>query len=967
VWHVLSIARVRNARYYINLAAGDYYLKGGEPPGEWWGEGAKALGLTGTVIRRHFLGLLRGFSPTGKKLRRNAGTKNKKKDRPGFDLTFTPPKSISLLWALCPEHSTRLQIQDCQRDAVKRVLRLIEDELTFIRKGKGGASQVPGKLAVALFEHGTSRANEPLIHTHAIIPNVAFAAGETGALDASLLYQPNMNKYLDALQKIELGFLLRRSFRIEFDRVKSWFEVRGISQTLIDFFSTRRVEVLAEQKRTGNKGARSAAVAAQKTRRPKDHKPRAELLRQWKEQAQGQGADLEAIARSCVPRPKDEADKLFGEQTAESRASQFQAKLKNLVTNLAEQKSHFSFRDLVRASVTEAVMIGLSVSEVLDTVKRTLAEEKDIVLLGVHEGEERFATDKTLRLEAELLSIVEELGQERGALVPDSVRHEVLAQARDLSDEQWRAYNHLLTPESRIKVLSGLPGTGKSTVLEPCVKAWKKAGYRIIGAAIAGKAARNLQQKSGMDSYTVERLKMDLDATFLDNLDHHLVQLNRWTSGKPTYNLNRLKLDKHTILVVDEAGMLDTQNAANLLRHAKESGATLVLAGDREQLLPVGAGAPYAVIEERIQPAELEMIRRQRLSVDVEAIHSFRDGKVREVFDDFKNRGLLHVDQTRNDSLKRVVDDWARLGGVTNPEKHLIMVQTNESRGEANKACRQERLLRGTVEAGGITFGEDTISKGDQIIFLRNSNMEPVARPPIVGKPERVKVRNGDLATVVAIGGPPFAKTVVAQLHEGGEKVRFALSDYRDIALGYAVTVHKFQGSDVANALWLAETKNLSKELGYTAITRHVQSLHIYANELDAGKKLEHLERKLRTSAREPLAYELFQRHVAQMQKDADDLDNLPPRPTLHEDEPTPSVERALARMMELREDKARTVAVHEELPVDVKPATEEEQTIHAKPVSPERFEELLAKLRAKALQLPVQQQDTLDPNRHAL
>src|SRR3954470_847351 len=100
--------------YYLGLAAEDYYLHGGEPLGVYWGDGAKALNLTGTVKDDEFRNLLRGFSPDGsKKLVQNAGAEN---HRVGWDGTLSAPKPVSIAWAMA-DSATRRQIEEAHRAA----------------------------------------------------------------------------------------------------------------------------------------------------------------------------------------------------------------------------------------------------------------------------------------------------------------------------------------------------------------------------------------------------------------------------------------------------------------------------------------------------------------------------------------------------------------------------------------------------------------------------------------------------------------------------------------------------------------------------------------------------------------------------------------------------------------------------------------------------------------------------------
>jgi len=161
---MLSIGAMTGGQgqYYLDLSREDYYLNGGEPPGWWWGAGATSLKLRGLVARHELQQLLDGFSPKGERLTQNAGRDNR---RPGWDLTFSAPKSVSVLWSQADAEARR-QIQEAHLAAVKAGLHYLETEAAFTRRGKAGLERERTGLLVAGFEHGTSRAGDPQLHTH---------------------------------------------------------------------------------------------------------------------------------------------------------------------------------------------------------------------------------------------------------------------------------------------------------------------------------------------------------------------------------------------------------------------------------------------------------------------------------------------------------------------------------------------------------------------------------------------------------------------------------------------------------------------------------------------------------------------------------------------------------------------------------------------------------------------------------
>jgi conjugative relaxase-like TrwC/TraI family protein len=158
--------------YYSKLAQEGYYIHGGEPVGRWWGRGADHFRLAGEKVKAKTLeALLDGFSPDGESLVQNAGNESNRERRPGFDLTFSAPKTVSALWATAsPE--IRKEIQAAQDSAVKAALTYLERTGAFTRTGKGGINRHQAGILAALFEHATSRALDPQLHTHALLMNL---------------------------------------------------------------------------------------------------------------------------------------------------------------------------------------------------------------------------------------------------------------------------------------------------------------------------------------------------------------------------------------------------------------------------------------------------------------------------------------------------------------------------------------------------------------------------------------------------------------------------------------------------------------------------------------------------------------------------------------------------------------------------------------------------------------------------
>ncbi len=270
---MLSISGIGSADdaadYYENLSErDDYYLESGEPPGQWEGHGCAALGLNGQIEREQFRRVLAGFNPeTGGARVSGAGDGH----RPGWDCTFSAPKSVSACWAVAGE-AGRDAIQAAHDSSVRAALMLLEDEAATARRGSGGAEheQTAG-LVAAVYQHAASRAQEPQLHSHAVIANMAPRSdGTWGALDGRPLYQWKMAA--GAAYRAELASTLaRQGFQIEAD--SDSFRVAGVPDRLCRRWSSRAAEIDAAAEARGAttaKGREAAALSSRQTKNAVD-------------------------------------------------------------------------------------------------------------------------------------------------------------------------------------------------------------------------------------------------------------------------------------------------------------------------------------------------------------------------------------------------------------------------------------------------------------------------------------------------------------------------------------------------------------------------------------------------------------------------------------------------------------------------------------------------------------------------
>ena len=390
---MLSVSAMSGGQgaYYTGLAREDYYQQGGEPPGIWQGRGAVALGLGEVVDKTAFASLFTGHDPAGHPLVQNAGSATR---QPGWDLTFSAPKSVSVLWSQLPAEMGA-EIRAAHQEAVQAAIGYLEEAAAWTRRGKGGLIREKADLIVGLFEHGTSRAQDPQLHTHAIVLNLGVREdGTTGSIESKPLYQHKMAA--GALYRAELAAQLGQRLGLEVEKVRTWFEVTGVSTDLIKEFSKRRDEIEASLAASGFQTARAAEFATVSTREVKEHIAREELFESWRTAGKEHGWSREQAQELCH-------EPVLHEPPAIAKALAVQ----DALDEITHSHSSFNERDLIRRTAEHAQGRGLDAFEVIQAAREYLKETA--IPLGQHVGGELFTTPEMLALERDMLKTADSI------------------------------------------------------------------------------------------------------------------------------------------------------------------------------------------------------------------------------------------------------------------------------------------------------------------------------------------------------------------------------------------------------------------------------------------------------------------------------------------------------------------------------------------------------------------------------
>jgi conjugative relaxase-like TrwC/TraI family protein len=777
----VSAMQKGSGAYYSNLAREDYYTEGGEPPGQWLGDGADELGLTGKIDKKAFSKLLQGYDANGKKLVQNAGENHQQ----GWDLTFSAPKSVSVVWSQA-DLPDRAAIQKAQAAAVKAAIDYLQAESAWTRRGKGGQEKEIGRLVVASFEHSTSRELDPQLHTHALVMNVCKRAdGTTGTLESIELFKHQ--RAGGAIYRAELARqLMMLGYQVE--KKEAWFEIRGVPSELHAEFSKRRQQILAKLQEKGQDGAKASEIAALDTRTTKTEINRAVLFDKWR--------DIGREANYVPPQHQfDDAVLPFKRQP--------ESVIKQTLEQVVADNSHFAKREMVQRLAENAVEQGWASKELLAKAKDLLRTD-EVIGLGVHKREQRYTTWEQLALERTLLALAEKVHAPKRALANDffDPMKSVIKRYPTIKVEQAKAVEHITDPAKGISVVQGMPGTGKSYMLKVAREVWVDQGHEVIGVAVSAKAAKGLEESSAIKSRTL--------ASFLIK--------------------NGEGVERGSVIVVDEAGMVSTRDMLALMRISEAKAAKVVLVGDTKQLQAIGPGGAMRYLGAKYGQAKLQEITRQKDERDRQNVKRFAAGDADKAVADLVKRGLMTVTPNRDQAIDKLVEDWGQRYG-----EKFVLAGTRLEAHRLNKALQQKAHEMGET-SGEMRHG---LRVGDPVMFSKAD--------------KALAVINGTAGRISHLG----LHHVIVELDGGGQR-RVDLREYKNLNLGYAGTTHKAQGATVDYAYVLAGGSMTDKELTLVQASRARHETRFYIDEDAAGEDMADIVEKMNHSRIKTLAVELL-------------------------------------------------------------------------------------------------------------
>ncbi len=414
-----------------------------------------------------------------------------------------------------------------------------------------------------------------------------------------------------------------------------------------------------------------------------------------------------------------------------------------------------------------------------------------------------------------------------------SIAWSVFQERPSLSDEQRDLIGDVCRLAEGVSVIVAGPGTGKTFCLDAIRDAYQRSGFTVTGCALSASAAHELEQGSGIPSTTIARLHIDLTD-------------------------RRQALDRKTVLVIDEAGMVGTRALAPLLDQAANVGAKVVLVGDTKQLPEIDAGGFLRHLAEHNPVHTLSENRRQRVDWERDAVTDLAHGRVTEALDRMRANDGVILGHNTDLVRQRMADDWFdhNSGGAN----AVMMATRNTDVDDLNRRAHRLMDEHGHLRGDPLMLEGRPFQVGDRVVCLRNAR--------------RLEVRNGTTGDITMID--PDQRTLTFNTTDGARTLPGDYLDAGHVRHGYAVTIHKAQGVTCDHALLLG-TDDLYQESGYVGISRGRHSNRIYAVSTEADPEA-HIPAHLRTG-RDPLdvlTHSLEQSHAQQLGIDHDagaDLD----------------------------------------------------------------------------------------------
>jgi conjugative relaxase-like TrwC/TraI family protein len=769
---VLSVGKLvlGQQRYYeqqVANGADDYYTGRGEAAGEWTGAGASELGLTGRVGADQFTALLEGSDPRAPEVRLRAGVSDP--EVAALDLTFSAPKSVSVLFAVAPPEVAG-GLVDCHERAVRAAVGWLEAEAVFVRRGQGGRRFEHGEgLVAAAYRHRMSRALDPQLHTHVVAANLARGSdGRFTALHHPSLYRAA--KTAGYLYQAQLRAAVGEELGLEWGVVRNGAaELAGVSAGVLAEFSKRRREMLRAAGE-GGIGLGSKAAAEKAALATRDRKQYGIDTHSWREEVRARAGEL-GFDRDTIERLLDNGRDRIVNGALRDRVDELALGDRLAGSGgLTERANTFSGREVLREFAAAAGQ-GAAVEEVRAQAARFIARA-DVLMTA--RGE--LTTTELVACERQLVTAAIARVDDGVGVLDTRAVDRVISAGPSLTAEQANVVRTLAGSGRGVEVVEALAGAGKTYTAGVLREVYEDAGYQVLGVPPTGRAARELRDQAGIPARTLDRLLWDIE------------QLG---DALPT----------GCVVVFDEAGMAATRTSARLLEHAERVGAKVIAIGDPGQLASVQAGGWLRAVGDRVERLRLTEVMRQRDPGERRALAALHARIPGRYLDWAQRARRIDTFDTTVAARERAVAEWADAVAVVGVEQAVMIARENDTRAALNHAARDLRRDQGLL-GDECSYGRRDLAVGDRVICRRNDAL--------------LDVDNGTRGTVRHLD----PNRVV--LETDSRLIRELPAAYvaEHVEHAYALTGHGMQGATVEAAVVLASPRDLTAGWSYTALSR---------------------------------------------------------------------------------------------------------------------------------------------------
>lgn len=759
---------------------------------------------------------------------------------PAYDLALRAPKSVSIVHALggfapagvCrqlglgPGVGVSGAVLAAHQAAVAEAVRVLERHGAWVR-GPGGSRVKAKGMAIACFDHRASRSGDPLLHTHLVIANTAVGLdGRRAALDSTALYA--WARTVGHVYQAALRRELVHRLGVRFDQPhEGSADLAGMPRRVIERFSTRRREILAQMAATGATDPAAAQAAALATRRPKDdlgtHGLPPEAVRRMAEEEGFSVRNLTDLLRSRAPAHPDSgdldaiADHLASPDGLCERTTRVD--LRDAICGFANQLPAGAGADQLEGAAGRLLSDPARFVPVAGPTRRGVIRRRGGTSFRAGGVGTAYTTPELLAHEERLVALYD-ASQHPDApwcMAGASTVDAAVAES-GLRADQARVVHALCASGAGIDVLVGRPGSGKTRAMAAAASAWRESGLAVIGCALQGGAADVLAAEADLDhQYTLTSL---------------LNRLDREGAG----------ILRSTAVILDEAGMADTRQLCRLGAYTGAAKAKLVLVGDPDQIPEVAAGGGFAHLVDRAGDRALHLDTNHRQTDRAEALRAeaIRQGDTAAAIADAVADGRFHIALTPDALRLRLLDDWAADPGVAGRDKLIIATTTAEVE-NLNAAARARVTATGALGPDAVVVAlsaadravdQRELRTGDRVRTQRNLRSKRVYTG-MVGTVTAVDAAAGTVT--VRFDAPTTRRAPVeatlgpAYLNE--RTVRTPArprTDRPGLTWAYAGTANSAQGRTATTAYLLATEAGVYRQAAYVMATRARTATHWY-------------------------------------------------------------------------------------------------------------------------------------------